>query len=110
MPARGEVSRRKSLQRVRQNENSIEEFNALVTCLKERHVAKEWLFEMLADVFAQDIMCFSSAYNRDIVYEYKDAITHCSLRALYSDGMISSTFVPAVEIALAGNPVAVAEH
>ena len=45
MPTRSQVSRRKSLLRACQGENSIEEVRALVTHLQEREIEKEWHFE-----------------------------------------------------------------
>ena len=91
MPARGEFSQQKSLQQVRQNENSIEEVNALVTHLKERRVAKEWLFEILADVLAQDTINVLLFDHRDIFQEHKDAITLHGLRFARDGCTISRT-------------------
>ena len=58
MPTRQQISRRKSLQLVRQSESSIEEVKALVEHLKKRQVTKEWEFEILAEDLTQAYYAF----------------------------------------------------
>ena len=56
-PTRSQVSRRKSLQRVRHHENTIE----------EREVTKDWEFQILAEDLGQGIICISMGfYSMDI--------------------------------------------
>ena len=117
MPTRQQISRRKSLQLVRQSESSIEEVKALVEHLKKRQVTKEWEFEILAEDLTQGLLCFSSKFYMDLLEQQKDAITQHGLRlacdatheisnsrvklfalgwlAQYIDGdVIRNTFVP----------------
>ena len=117
MPTRQQISRRKSLQLVRQSESSIEEVKALVEHLKKRQVTKEWEFEILAEDLTQGLLCFSSKFFVDLLEQQKDAITQHGLRlacdatheisnsrvklfalgwlAQYVDGdVIRNTFVP----------------
>ena len=116
MPTRRQVSRRKSLQRARQGESSIEEVQALVAHLQEREVDKEWQFEILAEDLAQGIICFSSGVYINIFRRHQGAIQQHGWRlacdathdvsnsnvklfalgwlAQYSDGVIRNTFVP----------------
>ncbi|CAE7944072.1 swnK, partial [Symbiodinium necroappetens] len=117
MPTRQQISRRKSLQLVRQSESSIEEVKALVEHLKKRQVTKEWEFEILAEDLTQGLLCFSSKFYMDLFEQQKNAITQHGLRlacdatheisnskvkrfalgwlAQYVDGdVIRNTFVP----------------
>ncbi|CAE7425565.1 unnamed protein product, partial [Symbiodinium sp. CCMP2592] len=80
IPTCSQVSRRKALQRVRHQENSIKQVQALVSYLQEREVGQDWEFEILAEDMAQGIRCFSCGFYMSVFEEHKTAIRQHGLR------------------------------